>query len=86
MVSFRLFPSLKALSALAPLDSGGTVRFAGGVYLLALRTLCDCEEAKIFPRQVGRKVVPVDQVDQDKDTSYCDGIAGDSSRRLWCGW
>jgi hypothetical protein len=42
MVSFRLFPSLKVLSALAPLDSSGdTVHFAGCVYLLALQTLWD---------------------------------------------
>jgi hypothetical protein len=67
MVSFRLFPSLKALSALAPLDSSGdTVHFAGCVYLLALQTLWGITD------------------DQDKDTSYLDGIASDSGGRFGC--
>lgn len=66
MVSFRLFPSLKALSALAPLDSRDPVHFAGGVYLLALRTLWGITD------------------DQDKDTSYRDGIASDSGGRFGC--
>jgi hypothetical protein len=55
---------------LAPLD------LLGNAYKASLQALCG-SEGKTLPKQVGRVVTN----DQDKDTSYRDGIASDSRDR-----
>lgn len=69
---------MKALSVLALLYSMDTVRIAWSVSGLALRALWSGGEAKVLPREVGRKIVPNDQ---DRGSSYRDTIARDSRDR-----
>jgi hypothetical protein len=77
-----LFSLLKALSVLAPPGSRDTfVRIAGGVSRFALRAHCGNWVCQVLAQQIRET-----WFDQDKDSSYRDGIARDSGGRFWCCW